>query len=291
MIVAILCSETIGCGYPIQEPIRPTPPVTQTNSSTHLSNLPDSRRLNTVALLGTHDSATYSVKGRLTQTQVMTITEQLEFGVRVFDMRVRRKNNEFAMYHDFVFLNQMFEDILIEIKIFLKAHPRELVILLMQEEYEAENSTLNVCRILEKYVQKKKRFVRHWSLSDTIEEHRGKILFDQNQHSFSRCIVYLPCAIQNFWQMTYLDAYTDKWKMILKNFQDIMFDPYRDTQCYINFLSGHGGFLESPFDIAKFMNPRMTDYFRNPRNTLYIIMADFPTTELATKIIGSNQLP
>ncbi|XP_044591511.1 1-phosphatidylinositol phosphodiesterase-like [Cotesia glomerata] len=134
----------MGCGYPILEPIRPTRPVSQTNPSTHLSNLPDSRRLNTVALLGTHDSAAYSVRGRLTNTQVMNITEQLEFGVRVFDMRVRRKNNEFAMHHNFVFLNQMFEDILKEIKIFLKAHRQELVILLMQEEYEAENSTLNV---------------------------------------------------------------------------------------------------------------------------------------------------
>lgn len=288
MIVAILYPETMGCGYPIPEPIRPTPPVSRTNSSTHLSNLPDSRRLNTIALLGTHDSATYSVKGRLTQTQVMNITEQLEFGVRVFDMRVRRKNNEFAMYHDFVFLNQMFEDLLKEIKIFLGAHPRELVILLMQEEYKPENSTLNVCRILEKYVQKKNEFVRHWSLSDTIGEYRGKILFGHYQESFSRCMVYLPCATQNFWQMTYVDAYTDKWNMI-KNFQDMMLDSNKYNQCYINYLSGHGGFLESPFNIAKFMNPRMTDYFRNPRNTLYIVMADFPTAKLAAKIIDSNQ--
>ncbi|XP_044590727.1 1-phosphatidylinositol phosphodiesterase-like [Cotesia glomerata] len=291
-ILVSLCSLTMAC------------PSSLPDHRSFLTKLPDSQKLNTLGLIGTHDSATYDIYILAAQTQLKTITEQLNGGIRALDMRVRRTSNVFAMHHDLIYLGMMFGDIVKQVRDFLKSNPNELVIMFMQEEYTAEGSTMDECEILENQYIKENGdlFVQHWSVEDTIGQHRGKILLARAHRGFWGCTTSLNCEEQNQWKITFSFTRTDKWNAIAA-FQDKIFEENSQRSCYINYMSAHGGII-GPNSIAnKFwkdtresqgiegnpgMNYRMTKYFRNPKNTLYIVMADNPLPQLVDKIVLSN---
>lgn len=297
MILGILCGFAGGCSNPSFPDHR-----------NFLRRLPETQKLNTLALIGTHNSATYNTPILPAKTQVLTIVEQLNAGIRVFDMRVRRIENVFMMHHNLVYLGMPFGDIINEIRGFLESYPEELVIMFMQEEYEVDNSNMNECEMLvNKYIEQYNNrdiFVQNWSVTDTIGEHRGKILLASSHRGFRQCITTLPCREQNEWQISFGFNRKNKWDAIV-DLQEAIVDPNRRSLCYINYLSAHGGTI-GPQEIANEywhdgyylgastavpgINTRMHDYFFNYKNALYIVMADYPPPELIDKIITSNFL-
>ncbi|CAG5092883.1 Similar to plc: 1-phosphatidylinositol phosphodiesterase (Staphylococcus aureus (strain NCTC 8325 / PS 47)) [Cotesia congregata] len=291
-ILISLCSLAMAC------------PSSLPDHRSFLAKLPDSQKLNTLGLIGTHDSATYNIYILAAQTQLKTITEQLNGGIRVLDMRVRRTNNVFAMHHDLIYLGMMFGDVVKQVRDFLRSYPNELVIMFMQEECNAEGNTMNACEILEnEYIKENgDLFVQHWSVEDTIGQDRGKILLARAHRGFWGCTTSLLCQEQNQWEITSSFTHTDKWNAIAA-FQDKIFEENSQSLCYINYLSAHGGIIgpntianEFSKDTREFqgtegnpgMNNQMTKYFRNPKNTLYIVMADNPLPQLMDKIVLSN---
>ena len=65
-----------------------------------ISRLKDDAYLSTVNLAGTHDSATaYVGMEKVCRCQKLTIAEQLQVGVRLFDIRLYRKGGEFYLCH------------------------------------------------------------------------------------------------------------------------------------------------------------------------------------------------
>lgn len=292
LVMMTLVSLTVACS------------PTYRDHSYFLTDLPGRQKINTLALIGTHNSGTYKTLVLAAQTQLLNITAQLKAGVRVLDIRVRRIENVFAMHHDFVYLGMMFGDIVNQVIEFLREYPFEFVIMLMQEEYVSEENTMTECEILEnKYIKGLGNlFVQFWSVEDTIEKHRGKILLARGNKGFGKCTASLFCEQQNRWKITPSFTRTEKWKAIA-SFQDKMISTNSLNPCYINYLSEHGGII-GPNTIAnKFlrepayflseesppgMNYKMTKYFRNPKNTLYIVMADYPLPRLLDKIITSN---
>ncbi|CAD6208700.1 GSCOCT00014010001.2-RA-CDS [Cotesia congregata] len=278
------------------------------NHKNFFSRLPGAQKLNTLALIGTHDSATYKSPLLIAQTQTLTITEQLHAGIRVFDMRVRRIDNVFTMHHDLIYLKLRFGNIINDVKNFLESYPHELVIMFMQEEYVAENSNMNECEILlNKYILQnggENLFVQNWSVEDTIEKHRGKILLASSHRGFRQCTTNLPCREQNKWELSSSFQRPEKWKAI-KDLQYAIIDSVIRNLCYINYLSAHGGVL-GPYEIANHdsyesiinerfrvpgINQRMQKFFCNYGTVLYIVMADYPTTELIDVIVNSNFSP
>lgn len=270
-----------------------------------LTSLRDSRTLNTLAFIGTHESAAKEFSGFLVHaTQDKSITEQLEVGIRVFDMRVRRYNNGFAMHQDYKYLNKMFNDVVNDVKTFLTKHPKEFVILQMQEEYKPRDTTKSSCKVLEDYYYKHwpNLFVRSWSVNDTIGQHRGKILLAQRDDSgFLDCIsrvLYLPCQEQKDLWLTFFNGEAKKWDKI----SDLQFDVSSKThyhQCYINYLSAMSRMrnwesVANTYQHPLFlyynegMNNKFLKEFKNPKTTLYIVMADFPPQTLIDLVVDSN---
>lgn len=126
------------------------------------------KRLNQIAIPGTHNSCTYSftrasrysvdqpglVKWRppwpvsyfiaqWSKTQARSIAQQLKDGIRYFDIRVGHQNKEFYSCHGMV--GDLIPDILREVMDFSKRFPREVIILDLNHFYElgsTEHNTL-----------------------------------------------------------------------------------------------------------------------------------------------------
>ncbi|XP_057332078.1 1-phosphatidylinositol phosphodiesterase-like [Microplitis mediator] len=225
------------------------------------------------------------------------------------------------MHHGFVYLGMMFGDIVNQVIEFLREHPLEFVIMFMQNEYVSEATTMTECEILKnKYIKPLGNlFVQFRSVTDTIGKHRGKIWLARGNNGFEKCVASLACEQQNQWKISPTFTRVDKWKTItsfqdkmfnrddkrkaIVSFQDKTFITYFTKSCYINYLSAHGGkigpntisnkYLKEPAYFLQEedppgMNYKMTKYFRNPKNTLYIVMADHPLPQLLDKIVISN---
>ncbi|XP_014298661.1 1-phosphatidylinositol phosphodiesterase-like [Microplitis demolitor] len=164
-----------------------------------LTDLTGTQKIKTVALIGTHKSATYKTFILAAQSQQLNITEQLKAGVRVFDLRVRSIENVFAMHRNLVYLRMMCGDIVNQVIEFFKEYPFEFVIMFMQKEYVSEAYTITECEILEnKYIKPLGNlFVQFWSVTDTTEKYRGKILWACGNRGYGKCVATLACEQQN----------------------------------------------------------------------------------------------
>lgn len=105
-----------------------------------MAGIDDDRTVRSLSLPGTHGSAAVH-GGHITANQTLSVTQQLNGGVRVLDLRLRHIDNVFALHHGPVFQQKFFGDALDEIQAFLKANPSETVFMRVKEEHEPENTT------------------------------------------------------------------------------------------------------------------------------------------------------
>ncbi|XP_053594352.1 uncharacterized protein LOC128667594 [Microplitis demolitor] len=169
-----------------------------------LTDFTGTRKINTLAMISTHNSATLKTFILAAQIQQLNITEQLKAGVRVFDFRVRSFENVFAIHHDLVYLRMIFVDIVNQVIESLREYPFEFVIMLMQKKYVSEASTMTECEFLKnKYIKPLGNlFVQFWSVDGIVEKHRGKILLARGNKGFGECVVALDCEQKNQWKIS-----------------------------------------------------------------------------------------
>lgn len=115
-----------------------------------MKNISDDVWLSEMALPGTHDSSTFNVDHVVYTTQAVNFKKQLDYGVRVFDIRIRHSNNKFELYHGPMFLNLMFDAFLRDVDEFLRENPSEAVVFRMSKEC---NDTTDNTRSLEETFQ------------------------------------------------------------------------------------------------------------------------------------------
>ncbi len=92
-----------------------------------MAQLPDERLLRRIVIPGSHDAGTHGIIWA-GETQALTIAEQLASGVRYFDLRVHKKNEDYVIFHS-VMDGVAFEPILADMAAFLAAHPGEVLLL------------------------------------------------------------------------------------------------------------------------------------------------------------------
>lgn len=116
-------------------------------SSDWCAGIADDTPINELAIPGTHDSAAWThnwnywgIKG--TWAQRKSITEQLNLGVRVLDLRVGYASNYYTMgfssfvgmFHGPVYLGLTLEEVLTDVSNWLGDHADEFVILIFQQQ-------------------------------------------------------------------------------------------------------------------------------------------------------------
>ena len=99
--------------------------------------IPDNVSLFAISIPATHDSITYTVpSGNLCETQWMDIIEQMNAGIRSFDIRASRQKNpdRLELYHGDCALYRDLDDILKHMAAFLKTNNSETLILRLGDD-------------------------------------------------------------------------------------------------------------------------------------------------------------
>ncbi|CAD6204024.1 GSCOCT00009840001.2-RA-CDS [Cotesia congregata] len=264
-----------------------------------ISHLSDSLKLRQLALIGTRHSAS---QGANFETQKLTISQQLNYGVRVLDSAIWSSSNIFWLYGWKSYF-MPFDKFLREVNFFLTAHPREFVIILMREEWKpASDVTKSYCEIVQYYrdLADGHRIVTKWTLEDTIGQHRGKILLAGSDSAFNKCDfdVTNNCQLQRTSISTDSTSdVEDKW-IDAQNFHDRIYRK-NSGSCFVNFLADfadsntwklavRGYYTKRNPDCEAPINVRMASYFSTPHRALVIVMADYVTQELIDSILSTN---
>ena len=143
-------------------------------------------RLIDLAIVGTHDAAAYNASPQL-RCQDLTLEEQLEVGVRAFDLRLVDRydgSGRLDLYHGKESLGLEFtEDVLPLFTQFLTAHPDEFVILSLRKEdddhhspNEMEAYSVSLLRALERPEVARLLYRGELTPATKVSEVRGKLL-------------------------------------------------------------------------------------------------------------------
>ncbi|UXI70166.1 phosphatidylinositol-specific phospholipase C domain-containing protein [Tahibacter amnicola] len=214
------------------------------SNSEWMANVADKRLLRDMSLPGTHDTMTYDLDNYdSAQTQAKSLAQQLAAGVRVLDIRCRRINNRFHIYHGFVTTHFNFDDVLLTVTDFLADHPSETVLMRIKPEGN-ESSTMSFEDVFDTYVDDSRYtnyFWRGTSTGVTLGDVRGKIVVLANFENAPFGISYGSINIQDNYQLdTNWDLY-GKWVDVKEQIQAANTSSEGSRSFYMNYLSGSGG--------------------------------------------------
>lgn len=148
------------------------------NFSKWMSKIPDSKTLAQISIPGTHDSGAFrSDVIAWAKTQEQDFRQQLNHGVRFFDIRGRVTDDDtIVLHHGPIYLKVTLRQFINEAKDFLKSNPSETIIMSLKEEYEAmEGATYSFPDTFEKYYFGDSIFLKKGG-NITLGDARGKIV-------------------------------------------------------------------------------------------------------------------
>lgn len=287
-----------------------------TTLSNWMSDLPGSARINEITMPGTHDSAALyepsldalgagvSLPTGLTICQRLGIKDQLEAGVRFLDIRLKQEKDVLNVYHGPVFQNQHFVQIADACTEFLKANPREVILMSIQREGEPENNarqeSFHACLL--RFIAEYPGYFHTGTSIPTLDEVRGKIViirrFGEDVKVDDKLIrtgidfgdrnlidlqddYEVPSAAVLGIDAVRVAGFQDGWKWgRVKAHLDKAFATGPDNKLWISFASGTSGRpLGGPLPVAEDIRADLTSYIqaavdRKPA-VAWILLLDF----------------
>lgn len=178
-----------------------------------MAHLPDNVSLSDISIPGTHDSATYPHMSGLTsywrwahlvayrgskfiQCQDLDLQQQLEFGVRFFDMRVKHDAN-FSLYHGSVSLGLDLAGAMDVIDQFLKDHPKETVLVCVKKEIGDGNSSLDTANALAAWFALRPGNLYNDCKIPLLKDVRGKAVLINRIAAAKNCGIYIDVPNNN----------------------------------------------------------------------------------------------
>ncbi|HFJ9478267.1 TPA: phosphatidylinositol-specific phospholipase C [Bacillus cereus] len=219
-----------------------------------MNELRGETKISQLSIPGTHGSiALHGVTGadRWVINQRMSITTQLNSGIRYLDIRARRTGTAFAMHHGAAYQKKMFGDILNEVTVFLRQHPRETVLMRLKEEHTPEDGSRSFEEILKGYWDNPSYKNYFWqpagsgngsgvNANPELTDVRGKIVLLQ-QFAVSKAygINYSNLEKQDHDNVRFsMDGMYAKWTAVKNHLIKANSD---QNKIYLNHLSGNGG--------------------------------------------------
>lgn len=287
----------------------PLSSISKTNKGKEwMKNIDNSTLLTSLSIPGSHDSgALHSIADLAGKCQDLSIYEQLQAGVRFFDIRLKQYNDNLKVVHGFVDQKLSFSSVLKDFSNFLNLYPSEGLIVSIKKESNAVNTVTSFDESLKKELND---YSSIWNLSNdapkTMGELRGKIYLisryeentiglnaydgwldpDKSETTNTFDILDSNLHVQDYYQvkdinnklseisqcLTYSKANLDKLTL---NF----------TSCYFldKFPPTYAG------STAKIINNWFKEEIKEERN-LGIIVSDFITSDFAEAIYSRNAL-
>ena len=257
--------------------------------------------LSQLSIPGTHDSATKReqsdlfdpIEDLIAQCQGLTITQQLNSGIRAFDLRVRRGKSSLPMHHGVVYLGKDLKDVLNEFKTFLQKHPTETLVANLQEEHTPMDDASPMKTLFMPIWNGSEFSSLFWKPSKPefnpkLEGIRGKIVVIRNRgFNFSGSNFentpdwdnQTAFSIQNNYLVDPSQK-NKKWEDIQRQLNNAASE--NTNKIYINFTSavGTNNFLGIPTlfpsDVAEYINPLLNNHLIGRDKRTGILLMDFP---------------
>lgn len=286
-----------------------------------MKKIPDDKKITAINIPGTHDSACLNIDfAFISQTQHLSVTDQLNIGVRYFDFRFKFDLSKFIANHSICYCRKKWgfwnevltaDDIVQECIEFLRNNPSE-TILFQLKEAQSHTGIDFYTEFFKKYIEP---FENMWFVENRIPalgEVRGKIVLLRAVSVDKDIFTDENCGI-DFTDYPYVGTYNvDDWRrgLVKKLSGDVysgMFvqDSYKSEGMHklgtvTRFLES--GLSASDFNICltsctrvfvpRFNAPKINKLIKRynfVKGNLYgIIATDFIDAEICEKIINSN---
>lgn len=268
-----------------------------------MSVVADQTSIAAISIPGTHDSgATQEQVAGTAKCQNLSITDQLNAGVRYLDIRCRHIDNAFAIHHGAIYQNLNFNDVLNACINFLNSHPTETIIMSVKEEHTPSNNTRSFEQTFDAYVQQNPA---KWDLGNnipTLGSIRGKIrLLRRFSGSSPKGIDATAWAdnttfdinnaatlkVQDFYNVNDVNTKWTKVETLLNEARNDV-----SNRLYLNYASGYkAGIFSIPSitTVSNFINPKINTFFTNNTHGKFgIIPLDFVDSGRSQLIINTN---
>lgn len=273
-----------------------------------MKHIEDDRPFLSLLLTGTHDAATFNNNWGAAlgyvKCQDKSFTEQFNCGVRALDLRPKwnKDNTDIEIYHGprgtGIFMSQAFNDAIS----FLKKNPSETVLFLIKDENsKGGNDIVEPMKYLVDYYKDKiyqKDIKPETKLSDVrgkiILLFRDELLANKNNKMyvggwpdnvvFEIKGVYKIGGSQGAWVYSGLfpvileDNYSGPTKEDkVKNYKKAVQQSFEQKIWNLSYLSATKIFGWGPWEYAQWINPHITDYYKNEVDVNYngITFMDF----------------
>lgn len=278
-----------------------------------MASIEDGRGLNTLTILGTHDSATYhTYQWRMfgyIKTQTLSIKEQLEIGCRFLDIRLAYSHGRLKVQHDKYFLHCYFEDILAQCVKFLDTYSSETIIMSIRREIPDVPSDRcdNFITTLMKMIDSK-----YWCTDKdfpNLGAARGKIVLlrrydnpdlkdllginissiaDNQIGSFEFGDFHNVLYYEDVYNLSNVEEKRDN---LLKFYNDYYVPNFGKTEYFLAFTSGYIRKINSlytPKALARHINSWFLTHIITPYRPRAIFPMDFVTPDLGKAMVAVN---
>ena len=242
-----------------------------------------------LSIPGSHDAgALLEPLSGTAKCQDLSIAEQLAVGVRFLDIRCRHVGDTFVIHHGPIDQKLTYESVLGTVTAFLKANPRECVILSVKEEYQAEKNSRSFEQTFDSYVAKD---AERWWLKPELpklDQVRGKIVLfrrfsstsqakgiDASNWPDNKTFSSGLLRVQDVYQSPSADT---KWWSVEAMLKEARESESTPNILFVNFTSATGSRMGIPNipSMSTPMNQKITAYFtKQPKARCGIIVMDF----------------
>lgn len=256
-----------------------------------MAALGDEMTLSQLSIPGTHESGARH-GGPAAQCQNLTITQQLNAGIRFLDMRCRYFNDQFEIHHGPFYQHMNFGQVIADVTAFLRAHPSETVIMSVMEEYSRTGNA---------FEQRFNRYVANdptrWYLGTNVPslgQARGKIVL-LRRFSGSTGLDWNDGSRIRVQDQYEVSRDSEKWTAIMNLFDEMRGTPSTSSsKLFLNYTSAYSytrSFTEPlfPFGMSQRINPKTKSYLgAAPKGRYGIVVMDFADSDLVGRVFGKN---
>ena len=266
-----------------------------------MSQLSDTAWISELSIPGTHNSgALYEPIAGTAACQTMTIADQLEAGVRFFDIRCRHEDDRFTIYHGPVFQKQSYDEIENVMQTFLKKHDKEVLLVSLKQENSPRRTSKPFDETVRQYIENSGGLYFTKGHLPQLKEVRGKIVLlrrfptkpdlgiDATNWGHGGAYQGRQLFIQDRFELR--DA-SVKWSLVkdalhqAKKIDDERILRLNFTSGYVKNVLG----LPNIEAISDSINPKLMEFLgHSNQRRLGCVVTDFMTPELSKAIYRQN---